>query len=157
MSIFPYWIALNFMSIWSFQHYMPVYSPKNIKRKFCRISEFSGKIIFCPVTFFFFFQFIFIKFKEEPLWIEDSNESYTMGTNTQTQKNTLWCINWFRKTKFQKKIPSLCSVHSASKASVEGIIPFIVTYSNHNNKIKKNLYIIENIWHTPLHCTFKEL
>ena len=35
MNIYPYWIDLNFVSIWSFQHYMPVYSPKDIKRKFC--------------------------------------------------------------------------------------------------------------------------
>ena len=27
------------MSIWSFQHYMPVYSPKDIKRKFCPNSD----------------------------------------------------------------------------------------------------------------------
>ena len=35
MSIYPYWIALNYVSIWAFQHFVPVYSPKNIKRKFC--------------------------------------------------------------------------------------------------------------------------
>ena len=42
MSIYIYWIALNFMSIWSFQHYMPVYSPKNIKRKFCQSFQSSS-------------------------------------------------------------------------------------------------------------------
>ena len=37
MSIYPYYIALNFVSIWSSQHYMPVYSPKDFKRKFCLV------------------------------------------------------------------------------------------------------------------------
>ena len=36
MRIYPYWIALNIVSIWSFHHYMSVYSPKDIKRKFCQ-------------------------------------------------------------------------------------------------------------------------
>ena len=33
MSIYPFWIDLNFVSIWSFQHYMSVYSLKDIKKK----------------------------------------------------------------------------------------------------------------------------
>ena len=28
-----------------------------------------------------------MKFKEEPIQLEDSNESYTLGTSTETQKH----------------------------------------------------------------------
>ena len=34
MSIYPYWIVLDYVSIWAFQHDMPVYSPKILKENF---------------------------------------------------------------------------------------------------------------------------
>ena len=36
ISIYPYWIVLNYVRLWAFKHDMPVYSPKDIKTKFCQ-------------------------------------------------------------------------------------------------------------------------
>ena len=39
MSIYPYWIVLNYVNKRAFEHYVPVYSPKNIERKCCQYNQ----------------------------------------------------------------------------------------------------------------------
>ena len=46
MSTFTHWILLNYMKMWAFGHFVPVYSLKNIKRKFCPFLLFFVIFVF---------------------------------------------------------------------------------------------------------------